>query len=100
MLFAIYNMVGTFSMAAGILLLSGFHVILGQKFDNDFLLTQINSIKSLFILYSVMSIIVAVIYFLLSNKIEVQVQKRGGEEEGRRLTPLKQTLSPKSRKIV
>jgi MFS family permease len=99
MLFAIYNMVGTFSMAAGILLLSGFHVILGQKFDNDFLLTQINSIRSLFILYSVMSIIVAVIYFLLSNKIEVQVQKRGGEE-GRRLTPLKQTLSPKSRKIV
>jgi MFS family permease len=86
-IFAIYNMVGTFAMSAGVLL-SGLPSILQQQFDT---FNQIDSMKILFILYSLMGIIVIGIYLLLSNRIEI---------EGRISRPLTQTLSPKSKNII
>ena len=86
-IFAIYNMLGTFAMSAGVLL-SGLPSILQQQssaFD------QIVSMKILFILYSLMGIIIIEIYLLLSNRIEV---------EGKISRPLTQTLSSRSKKII
>ena len=85
-IFAIYNMLGTFAMSAGVLL-SGLPSILQQQssaFD------QIVSMKILFILYSLMGIIIG-IYLQLSNRIEV---------EGKISRPLTQTLSSRSKKII
>ena len=86
-IFAIYNMVGTFAMSAGVLL-SGLPSILQQQFDT---FNQIDSMKILFILYSLMGIIVIGIYLLLSNRIEI---------EGKISRPLTQTLSPRSKNII
>jgi MFS family permease len=86
-IFAIYNMVGTFAMSAGVLL-SGLPSILQQQFDT---FNQIDSMKILFILYSLMGIIVIGIYLLLSNRIEI---------EGKISRPLTQTLSPQSKNII
>lgn len=87
-IFAIYNMVGTFAMSAGVLL-SGLPTIIQQQFGGA--LNQIDSIKPLFILYSLLGIVVIGIYLLLSNRIEV---------EGKIARPLTQTLSPMSKNIV
>jgi MFS family permease len=87
-IFAIYNMVGTFAMSAGVLL-SGLPIIIQQQFGET--LNQIDSIKPLFILYSLLGIVVIGIYLLLSNRIEV---------EGKIARPLTQTLSPTSKNIV
>jgi MFS family permease len=86
-IFAIYNMVGTFAMAGGVVL-SGLPPILQHQFNT---LNQIDSIKILFILYSLMGIAVIGIYLLLSNRIEV---------EGKISRSLTQTLSPRSKNIV
>lgn len=85
--FALYNMTGTFAMSAGILL-SGLPAILQQQFG----LSQIEAIKSLFMLYSILGIIVLAIYFMLSKKIELAT--------GEITKPLTQVLSPKTKKIV
>ena len=85
--FALYNMMGTFAMSAGILL-SGLPAILQQQFG----LSQIEAIKSLFMLYSILGIIVLAIYFMLSKKIELAT--------GEITKPLTQVLSPKTKKIV
>jgi MFS family permease len=87
-IFAIYNMAGTFAMSAGVLL-SGLPTIIQQQFGE--ILNQIDSIKPLFILYSLSGIVVIGIYLLLSNRIEV---------EGTIARPLTQTLSPMSKNIV
>jgi MFS family permease len=87
-IFAIYNMAGTFAMSAGVLL-SGLPTIIQQQFGE--ILNQIDSIKPLFILYSLLGIVVIGIYLLLSNRIEV---------EGTIARPLTQTLSPMSKNIV
>ncbi|MDQ4023628.1 MAG: MFS transporter [Thermoproteota archaeon] len=87
-IFAIYNMAGTFAMSAGVLL-SGLPTIIQQQFGE--ILNQIDSIKPLFILYSLLGIVVIGIYLLLSNRIEV---------EGKIARPLTQTLSPMSKNIV
>jgi MFS family permease len=87
-IFAIYNMAGTFAMSAGVLL-SGLPTIIQQQFGE--ILNQIDSIKPLFILYSLSGIVVIGIYLLLSNRIEV---------EGKIARPLTQTLSPMSKNIV
>ncbi|MCC2649577.1 MAG: arabinose efflux permease family protein [Nitrososphaeraceae archaeon] len=87
-IFAIYNMVGTFAMSAGVLL-SGLPTIIQQQFGET--LHQIDSIRPLFILYSLLGIVVIGIYLLLSNRIEV---------EGKIARPLTQTLSPMSKNIV
>ena len=86
-IFALYNMTGTFAMSAGILL-SGLPAILQQQLG----LSQIEAIKSLFMLYSILGIIVLAIYFMLSKKIELAT--------GEITKPLTQVLSPKTKKIV
>ncbi|OLC22437.1 MAG: MFS transporter [Thaumarchaeota archaeon 13_1_40CM_4_48_7] len=86
-IFALYNMAGTFAMSVGILL-SALPAILQHQFG----LSQIESIKPLFMLYSILGIIVMIIYFMLSKKIELtsdQIAK-----------PLTQVLSPETKKIV
>ena len=88
-IFAIYNMVGTFAMSAGVLF-SGLPTIIQQQFGGE-TLNQIDSIRPLFILYSLLGIVVIGIYLLLSNRIEVQ---------GKIARPLTQTLSPMSKNIV
>ncbi len=86
-IFALYNMAGTFAMSVGILL-SGLPTILQHQFG----LSQIESIKPLFMLYSILGIIVMIIYFMLSKKIELT-----GDQIAK---PLTQTLSPGTKKIV
>ena len=86
-IFALYNMAGTFAMSVGILL-SGLPTILQHQFG----LSQIESIKPLFILYSILGIIVMIIYFMLSKKIELT-----GDQIAK---PLTQVLSPGTKKIV
>ena len=84
-IFALYNMVGTFAMSAGILV-SGVPDLLQQ-----YGLNQINSIKPLFAFYSIIGIGVTITYFMLTKEIEPKnTIKR----------PLTKTLSPKSKKIV
>ena len=90
--YALYNMVGTFAMSAGILL-SG----LPQIFVGQFGLNQIGSIKPLFILYSILGLGVLGIYFLISNKVEVN---RNNDNTTTNIQPLKRTLSPKSKEVV
>jgi MFS family permease len=84
--FALYNMSGTFATAAGALL-SGLPGLF-QRYG----LNQIESIKPLFLFYSLLGIAVTAIYFALSKKIELS---ESGETK-----PLTQTLSPKSKEIV
>lgn len=89
--YALYNMAGTFAMSAGVLL-SGLPRILVQQYG----LNQIESIKPLFLLYSIIGLAVLGIYFLISNKVEV----KGNNNSSNLSKPLKQTLSPKSKEIV
>jgi len=86
-IFALYNMAGAFAMSVGILL-SGLPAILQHQFG----LSQIESIKPLFMLYSILGIIVMIIYFMLSKKIELT-----GDQIAK---PLTQVLSPGTKKIV
>ena len=110
-LFAFYNMVGTFAMSAGVLV-SGLPGII----QNQFGLSEIGSIRPLFLLYSILGVAVLATYLLLSKKVELkekedkeakaQVQVQGSDLESgekkkpRILKPLTQTLSPTSKKIV
>ena len=87
-IFALYNMAGTFAMSAGILL-SGLPSIIQQQYGLD----RIESIKPLFILYSVLGIVVIAIYLMLSKRVELE----SGEQP---VKPLAQTLSPKSKSII
>ena len=84
-IFALYNMVGTFAMSAGILV-SGVPDLLQQ-----YGLNQINSIKPLFAFYSIIGIAVTFTYFLLTREIEPKNNTK---------RPLTKTLSPKSKNIV
>ncbi len=68
-IFALYNMVGTFAMSAGVLV-SGLPQLF-QKLDG---LNQVESIKILFLFYSICAAIVIGIYFFLSKKIELEVK--------------------------
>jgi MFS family permease len=85
--FALYNMVGTLSMSVGILL-SGLPSLLQEQFYG---LSQVESIKGLFILYTLFGLFVIIIYVMLSRDIEVK-------QEAKRT--IKQTLSPRSKQIV
>lgn len=86
-MFAFYNMAGTFAMSAGILL-SGLPSVLQGQYDG---LSQPESIRPLFLLYSALGIGVIVVYFMLSKKVEVS---------GTIVKPVTQTLSPQSKQIV
>lgn len=87
--FAIYNTVGTFAMSAGVLL-SGLPEILQHSYG----LNQVESIKPLFLLYSLLAVVVIGIYLLLSRKIELEVNNQYEKESSTRI------LSPKSKGIV
>lgn len=82
-IFAIYNTVGTFAMSAGVLL-SGLPVFLQHSFG----LNQVESIKPLFLLYTLLAVAVIGIYLLLSKKIELDANNQREKEH----TP--RTLSP------
>jgi predicted MFS family arabinose efflux permease len=84
-------MVGTFAMSAGVLL-SGLPQIIAQQYG----LNQIESIRPLFLLYGIIGLAVLGIYYLISNKVEVQVNGNNYNLS----EPLKQALSPKSKQIV
>lgn len=88
-IFALYNMVGTFTMSAGVLL-SGLPNILQHSYG----LNQVESIKSLFLIYSLLAVVVIGIYLLLSKNIELEVNTQHTKE------PLTRTLSPKSKRII
>jgi len=86
-IFAIYNMVGTFAMSAGVLL-SG----LPQYIQKLYGLNQVESIRILFLFYSICAIIVIGIYLFLSKKIEL--------DPSIAKTTSVRTISPKSKGIV
>jgi MFS family permease len=88
--YALYNMAGTFAMSAGVLLSALPHVFVQQYGWN-----QIESIKPLFALYSIIGLGVLGIYFLISNRVELS-----NNNAINTLTPFKQTLSPRSKEIV
>jgi MFS family permease len=96
-LFAFYNMVGTFAMSAGVLV-SGLPGIIQHQFG----LNQIDSIRLLFLAYSILGIGVLGIYLSLSKRVELMQRRGGGEnqDEKRIPKPITQTLSPASKKIV
>lgn len=97
--FAIYNMAGTFAMAAGVLLV-GLPAVLQQQLQYfDIVLNQIGSIKLLFALYGVLGIVLIGIYLLLSQKIEVQNNQDKQTDEPKQLIKMS-SLTPKSRSIV
>jgi MFS family permease len=96
-LFAIYNMVGTFAMSAGVLL-SGLPNIIEQYYQ----LNEIQSIKPLFLLYAILGLIVLLIYLKLSHKIEI-TKLDTYNDKNQKINPLRQsskTLSPKSKEII
>jgi MFS family permease len=86
-IFALYNMVGTFAMAGGVLA-SGLPNFLSQHFGLD----QISAIKTLFIFYAVLALAVMAIYLALSKKIEIPVQP--GQDLSRK------SISPQTRGII
>ena len=86
--YALYNMVGTFVMSAGVLV-SGLPQLIAQQYG----VNQIESIRPLFLLYSIIGLAVLGIYFLISNKVEIQTISK-------RSKSLRETLSPKSKQIV
>src|SRR6476619_3490829 len=92
--YALYNMVGTFAMSAGVLL-SGLPQILAQQYG----LNQIEAIKPHFALYSIIGLVVMGIYFLISNKVEVN-SRNNTNNTANISEPLKRTLSPKSKEII
>jgi MFS family permease len=97
-IYALYNMVGTFAMSAGVLL-SG----LPQIFAEQYGFNQIESIKPLFVLYSIIGLGVLGIYFLISNRVELSRNNNNSSSSNNpisRPTTFRQTLSPKSREIV
>ena len=86
-LFALYNMLGTFAMSGGILL-SGLPLLLHEQYSA---LSNIESIKILFGLYSTVGLVVMIIYIMVSGEIEIKSNIK---------RTVKQTLSPKSKRIV
>jgi MFS family permease len=97
--FAIYNMAGTFAMAAGVLL-SGLPAVLQQELQHfGIVLNQIGSIKLLFVLYSVLGIVLIGIYLLLSQKIEIQDNQEKQNDKPPQLKKMS-SLTPESRNIV
>ena len=97
--FGIYNMAGTFALAAGVLL-SGLPVVLQQNLQHfDIELDQISSIKILFALYGMLGIALIGIYLSLSPKIEVRNNPDKRTDEPKQLTKIF-SLTPGSRSIV
>ena len=85
--FALYNMLGMFAMSGGILL-SGLPSLLQEQYSA---LNEAESIKVLFGLYSIVGLVVMIIYIMVSGEIEIKASIK---------RTVKQTLSPKSKRIV
>ena len=66
-IFALYNMVGTFAMSGGVLV-SGLPNFLEQHYGLD----QISAIKTLFVFYAILALVVMAIYLALSKGVEIQ----------------------------
>ena len=66
-IFALYNMVGTFAMSGGVLV-SGLPSFLEQHYGLD----QISAIKTLFVFYAILALVVMAIYLALSKGVEIQ----------------------------
>jgi MFS family permease len=96
-IYALYNMAGTFAMSAGILM-AGLPPVFAQQYGWN----QIESIKPLFVLYSIIGLTVLGIYFLISNRVELNGKNSNNNncKSSSTLTPFKQTLSPRSKEIV
>jgi hypothetical protein len=92
--YAFYNIAGTFAMSAGILA-AGLPQVFSQQYDWN----QIESIKPLFVLYSIIGLAVIGIYFLISDKVELS-RNNSNNKTINTLTLFKQTLSPNSKEIV
>jgi MFS family permease len=91
--YALYNMAGTFAMSAGVLL-SGLPHVFAQQYGWN----QIESIKPLFVLYSIIGLGALGIYFLISSRVELR--NNNNNNDINTSAPFKQTLSPKSKEIV
>src|SRR4249920_790684 len=76
-----------FAMSAGILL-SGLPSLLQYHYYG---LTQVESIKILFSLYSLLGLFIIIIYFMMSKDIEIKLNTK---------RTIKHTLSPRSKQIV
>lgn len=85
--FALYNMIGTFAMAGGVLL-SSLPQIISDKFGSS----TIDSFKILFLIYTLAGIIVAIIYFFFSKEIEIKKAPNSNK--------VSSNLSPKSKQII
>jgi MFS family permease len=112
MLFALYNLTGTLAMSAGILL-SGLPTVV-QQYVHGLSLTE--SMKILFLVYSMLSLASILIYLRLSKDIEVTATDKRSSINGTAEANNKQRkdldrsfkgvflfssiLSPKSKKIV
>ena len=86
-IFALYNMVGTFAMSAGIIL-SGLPSLLQEQY---FAMNHVDSFKILFMMYSILGLVVMIIYLMISKDIEIKPNLNKS---------VRQTLSPRSKKIV
>jgi MFS family permease len=86
-IFALYNMVGTFAMSAGIIL-SGLPSLLQEQY---FAMNHVDSFKILFMMYSILGLVVMIIYLMISKDIEIKPNLNNS---------VRQTLSPRSKKIV
>jgi MFS family permease len=86
-IFALYNMIGTFSMAGGVLLAS-----LPQIIQENVGVSTLDSFKPLFLIYLLAGIAVVAIYFFFSKEIEV---KKSLDSKS-----LSANLSPKSKQII
>jgi MFS family permease len=87
-IFGLYNMMGTFAMSAGILLLSLPAVFQQEQY---FGFDQVESIRPLFSLYSILGILVTITYCMISKDIEIEPKMK---------RPVIQTLSAGSKQIV
>ena len=86
-IFALYNMVGTFAMSAGIIL-SGLPSLLQEQYIT---MNNVDSFKILFMMYSILGLVVMIIYLRISKAIEIKPNVKN---------TVRQTLSPRSKKIV
>jgi MFS family permease len=86
-IFALYNMVGTFAMSAGIIL-SGLPSLLQEQY---FAINNVDSFKILFMMYSILGLVVMIIYLTISKAIEIKPNVKN---------TVRRTLSPSSKKIV
>ncbi len=85
--FALYNMLGTFAMSAGVLV-GG----LPEYLQTWLGLSAPASVRPLFLFYTVLGIATIAIYALMSRRVEISSDAHN--------RPISQVLSPESRKIV